>query len=409
MQPAPAPVSSADSLPSRSAEVGSPGNARPRPRIALIASSPRSPGGQGVQASLLLEYLRSEGYEVTFIPIDPRFPRGVRWLKRFPYVRTLINQALYCVSLRGLHRADAVHIFSASYWSFLLSPVPAIAVARALGKRIILHYHSGEAEDHLARWGGLVHPWLLRADEIVVPSEYLRKVFARHGYRTRVIRNVVDTSAFRYRERAPLRPRLLSTRNLDPYYRVDNTLRAFAILRRRYPDGTLTIAGSGTEESRLRALADSLGSRGVRFLGAVEPRSVPALYEQADILLNSSILDNQPVSVLEAFAAGLPVVSTGAGDLASMVRDGETGLVVPPMQPGSMAGAVTALLETPALAARLAARARQEVEKYSWSRVREQWAAVFEGGAAGTVGRRTGIRAKAPQVGATEAEGGRNP
>ena len=81
--------------------------------------------------------------------------------------------------------------------------VPAMLVGRLFRKRVVLHYHSGEAYDHLANWGIFVHPWLRMADRIVVPSEYLREVFSRHGYRTRVIRNIVDTTRFRFRRRDP--------------------------------------------------------------------------------------------------------------------------------------------------------------------------------------------------------------
>ena len=118
-----------------------------------------------------------------------------------------------------------------------------LMAARAHEKRIVLHYRSGEAEDHLARWGMLVHPLLRLMNEIVVPSEYLQSVFAHHGYQVRMIRNVVDTTRFRYRDRRPLRPQLLSTRNLEPYYRVDNTIEAFVLLKTHYPEATLTIAG----------------------------------------------------------------------------------------------------------------------------------------------------------------------
>ena len=350
-----------------------------RPRIALVTFGLDILGGQGVQACTLDGELRKEGYEVLFIPVNPRFPRPLRALRRVPVLRTLLNQALYLPSLRRLRRADVVHVFSASYWSFLLAPVPAISAARWLGKRIVLHYHSGEADDHLSRWGVLVHPWLRLVDEIVVPSEYLRGVFARHGYRVRVIPNVVDTSCFRYRERTLLRPQLLSTRNLEPYYRVDNTLEAFALLRARYPAATLTVAGYGREEGRLRWLATALGADGIRFVGRIEPREMPGLCDQADVFVNSSVVDNQPVSVLEAFAAGLPAVSTGAGDIAAMVRDGETGLLVPPGDPAAMAKAVATLLEDPERARRMARHARREAEKHTWAQVREAWAAVYSG------------------------------
>ena len=347
------------------------------PRIALVAPTLEILGGQGIQASALAAALRRDGYALDFIPINPRFPRGLRWLRRAPYARTLLNEALYVMHLPGLRRADIVHVFSASYWAFVLAPVPAILAARCLGKRIVLNYRSGEAEDHLARWGALVRPWLRLADEIVVPSEYLRAIFARHGYRVRVIPNVVDVSRFRYRERGTLEPRLVSTRNLEPHYRVDNTLDAFALLKARYPEATLTLAGSGRDERRLRQLAASLGTGGIRFVGRVEPTAMPGLLDSADIFVNSSVIDNQPVSVLESFASGLPVVSTGTGDIAALVRDGETGLLVPPADPAALAKAVTSLLEDPERAGVLARQARREVETYTWPRVREQWAAVY--------------------------------
>lgn len=351
---------------------------RGSPRIALVAPSLEILGGQGVQARALFEGLGRDGFHVDFVPINPRFPAGLRWLRRGPYVRTLVNQALYLPSLGRLRRADVVHVFSASYWSFLLAPVPAMLAARALGKHVVLHYHSGEAEDHLGRWGSLVHPWLRLAHEIAVPSGYLRDVFARHGHRARVIPNVVDTSSFRYRARRPLRPRLLSTRNFEPHYRVENTLLAFAMLLRRYPQATLTLAGYGSLEQRLREQAAALGGR-VRFAGRVPPHAMPRLCDEADVFVNSSVIDNQPVSVLEAFASGLPVVSTGTGDIGSMVRAGEAGVVVPPDVPEAMVRAVAGLLESHDHALRMAERARREAARYTWPVVREAWTQVYAG------------------------------
>ena len=351
----------------------------PQPRVTLVAASLEILGGQGVQAQALLEELRREGYPVTFLPVNPTFPTPLRRLRGVRYLRTLLNQILYLPSLMALRRTDVAHVFSASYWSFLLAPVPALLAARLFGKRSVLHYHSGEAEDHLSRWGLLVHPWLRLADEIVVPSRYLQDVFARNGYHTRVVKNVVDVMRFAYRERTQLRPRLLSVRNLEQPYRVDTVIEAFALVKQRYPDATLTVAGYGSEESRLRALVASLGVDGVGFLGRVEPSTVPELYAEADIFLNATVVDNQPVSVLEAFAAGLPVVTTGTGDIAAMICHGEAGLLVPAANPRAMARAVTTLLENPHRALEIARRAKAEVERYTWPAISAEWAAVYRG------------------------------
>jgi phenylacetate-CoA ligase len=116
---------------------------------------------------------------------------------------------------------------------------------------------------------------------------------------------------------------------------------------------------------------------GIRFVGRVEPEAVPALYASADVFLNAAIIDNQPVSVLEAFASGLPVVSTGTGDIAAMLRHGEAGVLVPPQDPAALAAAVIGLLDDPQRALMLARRARTEVETYTWDRISAEWAEVY--------------------------------
>jgi glycosyltransferase involved in cell wall biosynthesis len=347
------------------------------PRIAIVAASLDILGGQGVQARSLVDALRADGHPVTFVPINARFPGPLGALRRFRGVRTLVNQSLYLPGLARLAAVDVAHVFSASYASFLLAPLPAMAVARSLNKHVVLHYHSGEADDHLANWGALVHPWLRLAHHIVVPSVYLRDVFAKYGHDARVIPNVVDLSRFVYRERRPLGPRLLSTRNLEPHYRVDVIIQAYARLKPLVPEATLTIAGYGSEELRLRRLVSAARLEGVRFVGKVDPKDMPRLYDEADIFLNASVVDNQPVSILEAFATGLPVVSTPTGDIGSLVNHQVTGLLVPPFDPDGLAHSVRWLLEHPDQAAEFAARAHAATAGYTWPAVRDAWAAVY--------------------------------
>ena len=218
-----------------------------RPRIVMVAASLDLFGGQSVQADALAKRLRADGYHVALVPVNPRFPRPLRWLRRIPYLRTIANELIYLPSLIGLRKADVVHVYSASYFSFLLGPAPALLAARLMRKRAILNYHSGEADDHMTHWGMLVHPWLCLAHEIVVPSGFLRAVFARHGYNARLVPNIADTSNFVFRERSVSAPRLLSTRNLESHYRVETVIRAFALIRRHYPEATLRVAGEGSE------------------------------------------------------------------------------------------------------------------------------------------------------------------
>lgn len=350
---------------------------RKQPSVALVAANLDILGGQGIQAQALQENLRAEGVDVRLVPVNPAFPRGLRWLRRYPYLRTVVNQMLYLPRLAALWKVDVVHVFAASYFSFLLGPAPAMLAAKLLNKRIILNYHSGEADDHLAHWGVLVHPWLRLADVIVVPSEYLRDVFARFGYQVRVIPNVVDVSRFRYRERARIAPRFLSLRNLERHYGVDVVIRAFALVRRRYPGATLVVGGYGTEEKALKQLVRELGLDGVRFIGRYSPAEAPRLYAEADIFLNASVVDNQPVSVLEAFASGLPVISTPTGDIGAMLRSGAAGVIVRCDDPAAMAVAAEALLQDSSRALQVARCARSTLDHFSWDHVRDSWADAY--------------------------------
>src|SRR5437773_10455830 len=98
-------------------------------RIAVVAASLDILGGQSIQAQALCAGLRQAGYEVDFVPINPRFPRGLGWVRRYPYVRTVLNQSLYLPRLHRLRRADVVPVFPASSWSSLTPAAAAPLVA----------------------------------------------------------------------------------------------------------------------------------------------------------------------------------------------------------------------------------------------------------------------------------------
>ena len=201
-----------------------------------MAASLRYVGGQSVQADLLLRNWESDSdVQAELIPIDPPFPHGLKWVEGIPGLRTLVREPLYILSLwRALKGADIVHIFSASYWSFLSAPVPAWWVALLRKKKVLLHYHSGEARDHLRRFR-TARPMLGKMDMLVVPSWYLVDVFAEFGLKAEVVPNIVDLSQFCFRSRTPLRPHLVCTRGFHPYYRVDLVVQAFAQVQKVFP------------------------------------------------------------------------------------------------------------------------------------------------------------------------------
>jgi glycosyltransferase involved in cell wall biosynthesis len=210
-----------------------------------------------------------------------------------------------------------------------------------------------------------------------VPSRFLVDVFAHFGIGATVISNIVDLDRFAYREREPLRPRIVSTRNFEALYNVACTLRAFRIVQDRRSDATLTLVGGGAEEPALRALADALQLRNVTFAGRVSPDQIARHYAENDIYVQTSNIDNMPTSILEAFASGVPVVSTRAGGVPAIVTDGVDGLLAPLDDERAIAAHILRLLDDPALAQRLARAARARCQTCTWSAVREQWLDVY--------------------------------
>ncbi|MGH9429466.1 MAG: glycosyltransferase family 4 protein [Terriglobia bacterium] len=348
-------------------------------RVLIVAPSFEILGGQSVQAARLIERLRQESWlQADFLAINPRLPGVLGRVQAIKYVRTVVTSLLYVASLLvRIPKYDVIHIFSASYFSFVLAPTPAILISKLYGKKILLNYHSGEAKDHLQRWRRSAIPTLRLVDELVVPSEYLVRIFAEFGLRATPIYNLIETDKFRFRKRQSLRPIFLSNRNFEAHYGVDRVLRAFAILQQRVPGARLIVAGDGPERQSLEKLASDLNLQDTEFKGRIGHDKVIELYDQADIFLNGSEIDNQPLSILESFACGLPVVTTDAGGIVDMINNEKNGMIVQRGDYEGLAAAATQLLEDPILAQKIATRALEECQKYSWKSVRSQWLTLY--------------------------------
>jgi glycosyltransferase involved in cell wall biosynthesis len=343
-------------------------------RVAFVAPSLRILGGQAVQADRLLHAWQGDAeVEAWLVPVNPVFPRPLRAAYDVKYVRTVVNELTYVPLLvRELARADVVHIFSASYSSFLLAPLPAILVAKALGKPVVLNYRSGEAPDHLRR-STIARRALASVDKNIVPSRFLVDVFRGFGITAAIIPNIVDLDRFAFRDRDPLRPRIVSTRNFDALYNVATTVRAFALVQQRWPDASLTLVGGGPQESQLRELVAQLRLRHVTFAGRVNPGEIARYYAENDIYIQSPNIDNMPTSVIEAFASGLPVVSTEAGGVPAILTHRRHGLLAPLGDYEALAAHVLSLLDQPEWARSLARAAYATCQACTWPSVRERW------------------------------------
>ena len=164
----------------------------------------------------------------------------------------------------------------------------------------------------------------------------------------------------------------------EPYYQVDIVVRALAEVAKTFPDVSLCLVGSGSQEKDIRTVAAKLNLRNIEFAGAVPRDRIGQYYDRADIFVNASRLDNMPVSILEAFASGTPVVTTAPDGIRYLVEHDRTGLLCDPGDWCALAKNVIRLLSDPELAFRLARNGHIQSRRYGWEAVRMQWLDVYQ-------------------------------
>ena len=355
---------------------GAPASAAPR-RLTLVGPLPPPSGGMANQTRQLAQLLAAEGTDVRLVQTNA--PYSPPWVGSVPFVRAAFRLVPYLFRLwRDMRDADLAHVMANSGWAWHLFAAPAIWIASMRSAPVVVNYRGGEAESFFERQFALVRPTLARAAVVVVPSGFLREVFAKRGVETVEVPNIVDLAAFHPAESLPAEPHILVTRNLEPIYDIATAIRAFALLLERAPKARMTIAGSGPQRAELERLAAELGvSERVRFTGRLDNRELPALYRTASVALNPSLADNMPISLLEAMASGVPIVSTNVGGIPHLVEDGVTAVLVAPGDHERMADAQLRVLCNADVARGLRANGLVLAASFSWLQVRPRLMAAY--------------------------------
>lgn len=333
-----------------------------------------------MQARLLASSLRAAGHQVQVLAprLDHSSPRhdwidGIE-VTRLQYPRwrgvgaLLLNLRFGAWLMRHRGQFDAVHIHmmhnlaGAAGWMRPLIGIPvAVKVSGAA------EFEGGVLDPALR--GMLKHRFLnagsRRLDAFQCISSHTARMMLAAGYpaqRLHFIPNAVDVARFTRAEVAdPRVMRVVFVGRHVPVKSLDVLLRAWSLLR--LPNrARLVLAGDGPEHKALRGLAEELGIAGsVEFPGMV--RNVPELLAGASLYVQASRSEGLPNSVLEAMAAALPVVATRISGHEDVVRDGESGLLVPVGEPQALADALQRLFDDPALRRRLGDAGRATVER----------------------------------------------
>jgi glycosyltransferase involved in cell wall biosynthesis len=294
-------------------------------------------------------------------------------------VRRLLDMVRTAWRRRNDYTVAQVDVYSGP--AFIWAEIVA-GVLRLLGKPYILTLHGGNLPAFASRWPRRVRRLLASARAVTTPSEYLREGLSALRPDMLLYPNPVDLSAYAFVPRRRLRPRLCWLRAFCEIYNPSLGVKVVAALSDDFPEVSLAMIGPNKGDGSLegaRRAAEELGVSGrVEWPGRIAKSEVSRWLNRGDIFLNTTNIDNTPVSVLEAMACGLCVVSTDVGGLPYLLEHERDALLVPPDDAEAMAAAVRRLLTEPGLAERLSANARKKVESFDWSAVLPRWERLLE-------------------------------
>lgn len=326
-------------------------------KVLIIANYQPSVGGISVQVELLHKYLNSEeGYRVDIFSLKGSIIRRV-----FLIIKLFVAARKY----------DVLHVHACSDRGFLPAIVGAY-IGKFYKKKTILTYHGGGADAFFARKNNLVKNTLQKFDSVIVLSGYLKNIFDHYNLPCVVIPNIAEFDENLYKAKTHIEPKYISVRHLRELYNVKCILKAFEIVKNEIPFATLTILGDGDQKEMLQHWVIEHNLKDVVFVGAVPHDKMNEYLSQNDIFLTAPKTDNMPMSILEAYNAGLLVISSNVGGVPYMLNDNETGLLFESENADDLAEKMIHSIQNQQHTIEMIQDAYQSLDMYKWENIKNK-------------------------------------
>ena len=313
---------------------------------------------------VLSSLLRSEGFSVT-ISSD----KTNKLLRLLDMCFTLIKHR---------NKTDYVLIDTFStinfYYAIIISQL-----ARVFSLKYIPILHGGNLPERLEKNKLLSNLIFENSYKNVAPSNYLKSSFESKGYKTMFIPNILEIQNYKFKERKDLEPKLFWVRAFKQIYNPTLAIKVLALLKNKYPAAKLCMVGPFVDNSYnecLNLVSELKLENSVEFTNVLLKEDWHKKSEDYDIFINTTNFDNTPVSVMEAMALGLPVVSTNVGGMPFLIDDVSDGLLVTKSDENEMTNAILSILDNKY--PNLAVNARKKVENFSWDTNKEKWFQILK-------------------------------
>lgn len=235
--------------------------------------------------------------------------------------------------------------------------------------------HGGNLPDRLKRSKIISQNLFGKAFTNVAPSKYIMEQFQKQGYNNLTyIPNTLEILNYPYKSRESIKPKLLWVRSFSEIYNPMLALELVEMLKKKGIDVSLCMVGpdkdGSLENCKRKATELTLP---ITFAGLLQKKEWISLSKEYDIFINTTNFDNMPVSVMEAMALGMPVVSTNVGGLPFLIENEIDGILVPPNNPKAFVNAIENLCSNNLKAQEIAKNARLKMEGFDWQKVKHSW------------------------------------
>ncbi|MBA3985261.1 MAG: glycosyltransferase family 4 protein [Flavobacteriales bacterium] len=333
-------------------------------KILYIGNQPKHNKATVTSVDTLGGFLAKEGYSVR--TASSKRNKGLR----------LLDMCFSVIKFRK--ETDIVLIDTYSTYNFYY----AVAVGRLCRKYKIPYIpllHGGNLPNRLQKSKQMSEKLFKNAFVNITPSNYLLEEFKLAGFSNLfLIPNSLDIKNYNYLQRK-MAPKLLWVRSFSEIYNPMLAIRVMENFQKIYPEASLAMVGpdkDGTlQKCKEVAQAKKLN---VTFTGKLSKKEWIELSADYAIFINTTNFDNTPVSVIEAMALGLPVVSTNVGGIPYLLKDRKEALLVNPRNPEMMVQAIVELIDDTTLANELSHNARAKAETFDWDKVKFLWDSVFK-------------------------------
>jgi len=331
-------------------------------KILLIANYKPSVGGISGQIEISLEY----------------FNDNINQIDLFNTKDNILKRILmpFVLFIKG-RKYDIFHIHGCSFFGFF-PIVIGVMIGKLLKKKIIITYHGGELYEFINKYKTKVIYFLNKADIITVPSKYLQNILNNNSIKSKYLPNIIRDDNVYFKKREKLKPILIVTRTLDEVYNIPLSIMAFKDLKKVVPDAKLKIVGDGKLKNEILELVKKENIDDIEFIGRVPNSKIGEILNTADIFINPSNKDNMPLSLFEALACGLPVISTNVGGIPDYFTDGINGFLIEPNNKEQLTNKILYVLNNQAEVQKIIDNGYQTFEKLTLRNLKSEYLKLYQ-------------------------------